>query len=225
MTRTSRTWFQVVVGLGFLVTALFLPAGRLDYWQGWIYLGLSLAVLLVTGYVLRDNPGLIAERLYPGRGMKAWDKVYFGLSAPLYFGALFLAGLDAGRGHWTGKFPSGLYAVGILLFLLGQFLFLWAKKANSYFSSVVRIQADRGQTVCRAGPYRYVRHPGYLAGILFGLATPLILGSAWALVPQSLAALLLVGRTALEDSTLKKELPGYREYARAVPCRLVPRVW
>jgi protein-S-isoprenylcysteine O-methyltransferase Ste14 len=225
MTATARIWFQVVTGAIFLVIALFVPAGRLDYWQGWVYLGLSLVVLLVSTYVLRDDPGLIAERLYPGKGMKAWDKVYFAVSSPLYVVAIFLAGLDAGRGHWTGELPAGVYAFGILIFVLGQALFLWAKRRNSYFSSVVRIQMDRGQKVCRAGPYRYVRHPGYLAGILFGLATPLVLGSAWALIPQALAALLLVGRTALEDRTLKEELPGYEEYARSVTCLLVPRVW
>ncbi|MGE5740643.1 MAG: methyltransferase family protein, partial [Candidatus Aminicenantes bacterium RBG_16_66_30] len=89
----------------------------------------------------------------------------------------------------------------------------------------VRIQTDRGQTVCREGPYRFCRHPGYLGGLLFGLSTPIILGSYWALVPQALAAVLLVGRTFLEDRMLKRDLLWYAEYTRAVRSRLLPGVW
>jgi protein-S-isoprenylcysteine O-methyltransferase Ste14 len=94
-----------------------------------------------------------------------------------------------------------------------------------FFSSVVRIQLDRGQTVCTDGPYRYVRHPGYVGGILFGLATPLILGSLWALIPQGLAALLLVWRTAREDRTLQAELPGYEQFMQQTRYRLLPNIW
>jgi len=85
--------------------------------------------------------------------------------------------------------------------------------------------SHRGHTVATGGPYRYVRHPGYLGSILFQIATPLILGSLWALIPGVLAALLLVVRTALEDGTLQDELDGYNEYARRVRYRLLPGVW
>ena len=98
--------------------------------------------------------------------MKSWDRVYSAVSTPLYFGSLVLAGLDAGRRHWTPRLPLLLYVGIIVLYCLGQSLMLWAKRANNFFSSVVRIQADRGQTVCCEGPYRYVRHPGYLGGLL-----------------------------------------------------------
>jgi len=90
---------------------------------------------------------------------------------------------------------------------------------------VVRIQADRGQTVCRDGPYRYVRHPGYTGGILFAASMGLVLGSIWATAPQLIASLLLVWRTALEDKMLQAELAGYAEYARETRYRLVPGVW
>jgi len=89
----------------------------------------------------------------------------------------------------------------------------------------VRIQSDRGQTVCKDGPYRFVRHPGYVGGILFGLASPLVLGSFWALIPALAGAMLLVVRTYLEDRTLKEELRGYNEYAREVRHRLIPHIW
>jgi protein-S-isoprenylcysteine O-methyltransferase Ste14 len=157
--------------------------------------------------------------------MKPWDKVYFVLSTPLWFVMVIVAALDAGRYGWGPNVPTAVVVAGALFYALGQSLFLWAKAVNRFFSAVVRIQTERGQTVCRDGPYRFVRHPGYLSGVLFGPAGPLVLGSFWALIPAVLAALLLVVRTALEDKTLQAELPGYRDYARDVRFKLIPGVW
>jgi protein-S-isoprenylcysteine O-methyltransferase Ste14 len=216
---------RTVAGLAAVALFLFIPAGRLDYWQAWLYLGLSLAVLLVTRWVLRGNPGLIEERMKPGAGMKTWDKWYFALSTPLYLVMLVIAGLDVGRSGWTGPLPAWLYLIAITVFLLGQGIFLWAKRVNNFFAAVVRIQTERGQTVCQEGPYRYLRHPGYLGGLLFGLSSPLVLGSLLAMIPAALAAVLLVIRTVLEDRTLQAELPGYIAYTREVKYRLLPGVW
>jgi protein-S-isoprenylcysteine O-methyltransferase Ste14 len=225
MTLRGQMWIRAVVGSLVLVALVFFPAGRFDYWQGWAYIGLSLIVVLLSGWLLRGDPGLIAERLHPGEGMKSWDKVYYAVSTPLNLIAVAVAGFDAGRGAFTGRLPVWVYASGFVIYGLGQSLFLWSKKANPYFSSVVRIQTDRGQTVCCRGPYRFIRHPGYLAGLLFGLATPLLLGSLWALIPQALSAILLLARTVLEDQTLISELPDYPDYARRVTWRLMPGVW
>jgi protein-S-isoprenylcysteine O-methyltransferase Ste14 len=96
---------------------------------------------------------------------------------------------------------------------------------NAFFSCTVRIQEERGHVVVSEGPYRYVRHPGYVGFIVSGLVTPIVLDSLWALVPAALAASLLVFRTSLEDSTLRKELSGYDEYAGRVRYRLLPGVW
>lgn len=211
-----------IIGAGALI---FLSAGRLDYWQGWVYLGLTAASLAVTAWVLWGNPELISERLQPGGGVPSWDKLYFALSTPLYFVAIAVSGLDAGRFGWSGPLPALAYAAGFLAFLLGQALFLWAKAVNRFFSSVVRIQSERGHSVVDQGPYRVVRHPGYVAGLLFGLSAPLILGSYWGMIPQGIAALLLVWRTAREDRFLRRNLPGYDDFAREVRWRLVPGIW
>ncbi len=218
-------WVRSAAGLAVMAGLVFLSAGRLDYWQGWVFSALSLAVVLLSGWLLRNDRGLVAERLRPGRGMKRWDKGYFLLSTPLYFAAVIVAGLDAGRGLWGPSPEPALYLLSLLVFLAGQGLFLWAKKVNPFFSSVARIQADRGQVVCREGPYRFVRHPGYLGGLLYGLATPLVLGSYWGLVPAALAAVMLVVRAGLEDRMLKRDLLWYEEYAETVPFRLVPGLW
>ncbi|MBU0705027.1 MAG: isoprenylcysteine carboxylmethyltransferase family protein, partial [Chloroflexi bacterium] len=104
-------------------------------------------------------------------------------------------------------------------------LFTWGMTANKFFSTSVRIQEERGHTVASEGPYRYVRHPGYVGYIIALFATALALGSLWALVPAVLATCLFVVRTALEDRTLQKELAGYKEYAQQVRYRLLPGVW
>ena len=218
-------WVRSVTGIAVMAGLVFLSSGRLDYWQGWLFFGINLAVVALSAWLLKDDRGLIAERLHPGKGMKWWDKGYYLLSTPLCFAAVVVAGVDAGRRHWSSHPRVVTYALFLVVFLVGQALFLWAKRVNPFFSSVARIQSDRGQSVCRGGPYRFCRHPGYLGGLLFGLMTPLVLGSYWALIPQGLAALFLVGRTALEDHMLKKELLWYEEYAQAVRSRLVPGIW
>lgn len=207
-----------------LLAVVLLAAGRLSYWQGWAYGGSSFLLLAVNYLLLRGRPDLIQERLSPGHGTKWWDKAYFALSTPLFFVAVVLAALDAGRYGWGPQMPLWAYLLAGLAYAAGQALHLWAKATNRWFATVVRIQSDRGQQVCMSGPYRFVRHPGYLGGVLFMLATPLLLGSWLALIPQAVAAGLLVLRTYLEDRTLQAELPGYAEYARKVRKRLCP-IW
>ena len=221
----GHTWFLSILGVAMLVVLLFVAGGRLSYWQAWLYLSANVLFLGLTLWTLRDDASLRQERLFPGRGMKAWDKTYWLVSIPLYFLTIVTAGVDAGRAHWTGRLPALIYALAVLAYGLGQSLTLWAKRVNHFFSSVARLQVDRGQTVCCEGPYRYVRHPGYLGGLVFGLSAPVLLGSLVALVPAALAALALVGRTVLEDGMLLDGLEGYRTYANGVKFRLVPRIW
>jgi protein-S-isoprenylcysteine O-methyltransferase Ste14 len=207
-----------------MIGLLFLVAGRWDYWQAWVYTVINTIVLVLMGTFLTKNSELVEERLNPKAGMKSWDKLYFGVTTPLYMLALVIGGLDA-RFGWTTNMPLTVYWASVLIYLLGQGIFLWARYTNNYFSSVVRIQTDRGHVVCKEGPYRYVRHPGYVGGLLFTITIGLMLGSWWASIPQVLAALMLVWRTAREDRTLQAELPGYAEFTQETKYRLVPGVW
>ena len=225
MKPKTTFWFRSLGALAFTAAVIFLAAGRLDYWQGWVFLGLTAASLLTTIVTLRNNPGLISERTRPGGRMKWWDKGYYLLSTPFWFVTIILASLDAGRRHWSDDLSGIVFLPAIAAFIVGQGLYLWAKAVNPFFSSVARIQTERGQTVCRKGPYRFCRHPGYLGGVLFGLATPLVLGSYWAFLPQAAAVVLLLLRTFLEDRMLKKDLLWYEEYAKTVRFRLVPGIW
>ena len=207
-----------------MIGLLFLVAGHWDFWPAWVYTAINMIVLVLMGTLLTKNSELVEERLNPKEGMKGWDKFYFAVTTPLYMLALVVAGLDA-RFSWTTNMPLVVYGASVLIYLIGQGIFLWARYTNNYFSSVVRIQTDRGQTVCKEGPYRYVRHPGYVGGILFTITIGLMLGSWWASIPQVIAALMLVWRTAREDKTLQAELPGYSEFTKETKYRLIPGVW
>lgn len=205
---------------------LMLSAGRWDWWAGWLYVLIFLAFDAATALVaLPRDPGLLIERSQASPGIKSWDKVIMPVSSGLLpLASWILAGLNQ-RWGWAPPVSRGFVLGGLALTVLGYGLLVWAMAANAFFSPVVRIQAERGHQVADGGPYRYLRHPGYLGAIGFSLGVPLQLGSWWALIPGLAAAGLFILRTALEDRTLAEELPGYEEYRQRVKYRLVPGVW
>jgi protein-S-isoprenylcysteine O-methyltransferase Ste14 len=216
---------QIAIVFAIQATLLFVAAGRIDWTWAWVFLGISLVSVLINGTILlRTSPETIAER---GRAKetKNWDKIVAGLYSLFLFLLLpLVAGLDT-RFGWTGEISSTWNIMGAAVLAIALGLSGWAMIVNAYFSTAVRIQSDRGQTVCRTGPYRFVRHPGYVGFIFQSFATPVLLGSAWGLMLSVAAAAILIIRTSLEDRTLQLELPGYKDYAHEVRYRLVPRVW
>lgn len=222
-----RLWIRKQIIFLIVVAALmFLSAGTLRWMEGWVCLGLMVAIIMFTAAVLiPTNPELIAERSERREGTKSWD-LWLVIPAVLIFPLLtwLTAGLDE-RFGWSGPVPIALWIVAIVLFVAGAMIVLWAMMANRFFSSTVRIQTERNHTVASHGPYRIVRHPGYMGSILYQLATPLVLASWWALVPSALAVVCFIIRTALEDRTLRSELEGYEDYARRVRYRLLPGLW
>jgi protein-S-isoprenylcysteine O-methyltransferase Ste14 len=215
----------IVFMLALEAAILFLAAGRLDWIWAWVFIGINLAVVLVNGTILMStNPEMVAERGRP-KEVKNWDKAVSGLWAIAQYLAIpLVAGLDA-RFGWTRGFGTVWNIAGAAVFTAGMALFGWAMITNAYFSTAARIQNDRGQTVCRSGPYRFVRHPGYSGTVLQSAGTSLLLGSLWSLIPTAAAIVCMVARTVLEDRMLQNELPGYQDFVRDVPQRLVPGVW
>ena len=215
-----------VVSMVVFVAAFFLLAGRIDWIAGWAYLGLTLCGQSASALSLwRRDPELLRRRAEMGEGTKTWDKTCLGLFGTAYMAIVLVAALDAGRFGWS-TMPLWLWPVGAGLYALFFGLITWAMAANTFFEKTVRIQHDRGHRVIDSGPYRFVRHPGYVA-VLFGflLPPPLLLGSWWALIPAFVAAALLIVRTALEDRTLRRELSGYEDYAQRVRYRLILGIW
>jgi protein-S-isoprenylcysteine O-methyltransferase Ste14 len=146
------------------------------------------------------------------------------MAVSIGFPMVVVAGLYH-RFDWSPEFPLWLIVIGFILISLGYAFAAWALAENRFFSSVVRIQTDRGHVVCDSGPYRFVRHPGYAGSFLSLFGIVLALGSLWTLIPAAVASIITVIRTALEDQTLQEELPGYRDYARRVRFRLVPGIY
>jgi protein-S-isoprenylcysteine O-methyltransferase Ste14 len=211
-----------------LLAILFIAAGTLNWPMAWAYAIQAAAIAFGSRLIMiRRYPDLAAERAQSlsAEGAKSWDKIIVRLVAivgPLL--TLIVCGLDM-RFGWRPEIPLAGQIVAFVLMVLGSLLGTWAMLVNRFFSAVVRIQTDRGHTVVTDGPYRFIRHPGYAGGVVANLAGPLALGSVWALIPGALVALLTVFRTALEDKTLREELPGYQEYTQRVRYRLLPWVW
>lgn len=217
-----RRVIQLALMLLIFAASLFLTAGRLDWIMAWVYLGLYVGMIIANAMVMERD--LVAERARIGEGTKDWDRVLGSLSIFLVTpGALIVAGLDK-RFGWS-QLPPAVQIVAAGLVILGSALTVWAIASNKFFSGTVRIQKDRGHTVVSAGPYAFVRHPGYLAWCVSAPAIPLMLGSLCGLIPAMLGLCALVIRTALEDRTLREELPGYQDYARRVRYRLLPGLW
>jgi protein-S-isoprenylcysteine O-methyltransferase Ste14 len=210
---STRQWIRLVVVYLLIPLILLICGGDIGWWQAWLYSLLIFAAgLWGRMWAEQRHPGLMAERqnIENIQNAKAWDRVLAPLMAvSVGFPMVIVAGLDH-RYNWSPEFPLWLIVLGFILISLGYAFAAWALAENRFFSSVVRIQTDRGHVVCDSGPYRFVRHPGYAGNIppLFGIV--LALSSVWSLIPAAVALIVTVIRTALEDRTLQERRVRYR---------------
>jgi len=220
---------RLILGVGWtlliFVLCLFLPAGTWAWSRKWLLFFVSVAAsIVITLYLRRVNPDVIAARVNRHDGTKGWDRILLGIFIPTLTMTISVAALDDGRFHWS-HVPWWACVLGYVLLVAGLANMTWAESVNRFFEPTVHVQNDRGHRVIDNGPYALVRHPGYVAVCLLVLGMPLSLGSLWALIPGILSCLLLVVRTITEDRTLRDELTGYEEYAQRVRYRLIPGVW
>ena len=221
----ARHLLREAISLLTVAAVLFASAGTLAWWGAWAMLAVTGAWIAgMTIIVQRRSPGLFAERLEVRPGARRWDVAYTSLHGLLQLVTFIVAGLDQ-RFGWTVGLSVAAQGLALVACVLGYAFFLWAVRSNPFFSQIVRIQAERGHTVATQGPYRFVRHPGYLGGVVTQIGVPVLLGSWPALTLGFVDALSLIVRTAVEDRTLHADLPGYAEYACRVRYRLVPGVW
>lgn len=221
-----RRWL-IREAMGVLVVAatLFIPAGRLDWWQGWALVGIYAVWSAANALILMPrNPELLVERASRRKDSATWDTLILSIIGLTTMVKHVVAGLDV-RWGWTTRMPLALQISALVIAALGYALGTWAMASNPFFSLVNRIQEDRRHAVATSGPYQVVRHPAYIGTIVFELATPILLGSVWAFIPAGLIVLLTVVRTVLEDKALHEELPGYAEYAQRTRYRLLPGIW
>ena len=223
--KSIHLLIKSLTGTLFFLLILFICAGRINYWQGWLYATICIISVLLNSFALRNKGELAEERSEVKSGTKSWDKVITGFSAVTLIIIYIVAGLDSGRFHWSPGFHWSINAIGVILVLLGEVIFLMAQKQNKFFSSLMRIQTDRGHTVCNTGIYKIIRHPAYFGNVITAIGIPLILGSLWGFIPSFVSVLLTITRTSLEDKTLINELDGYSDYTSSTRYRLIPYIW
>jgi protein-S-isoprenylcysteine O-methyltransferase Ste14 len=224
MSRTKVILYAVGSPLA-LFALVFQPAGRIDWTPGWIFIAVLVATFGLSALLLaRVNPMIYRARSRFQPGTKKWDLALLAVLFPAMIAEIPLATLDAGRMGWSDV-PLWVIGTGYILLIGGIAVTAWAQAVNPFFEPGVRIQTERAQRVITSGPYRVVRHPGYIAAIAMFIGIPLALASWWAPLPAALAIALLVVRTSLEDRLLKAELSGYVDYARRTRYRLLPRLW
>lgn len=209
-----------------MAVAFFIAAGRVDISRAWVAFGIHfLGAIGGAALLWRYAPGLANQRASIRQGTKKWDKVVLASYLFLVLAVTpIVAGLDVGRFQHAQMNHICLF-LGIVFYLGFFILFHWAMLSNEHFEGSARIQSDRKHTVMTNGPYRLVRHPGYVGMFLLCFADSFIIGSYYSLVPSLLAACVTIIRTFLEDRMLRLELAGYPEYAQRIRYRLIPGLW
>lgn len=230
----KKKTFSIKVILQLVIVVVILPllpiliTWRWNWWEAWIY-----ALTLFFGFAIsrilaaRKHPGIIAERAgsMSRKDAKPWDRV---LAPTLAFGSILvplISGLEE-RFQWTpDPLPVAIKIAAIVIMIMAYIFSSWAFVENAFFSGIVRLQTERGHTVCDSGPYKLIRHPGYAGGFWSYIMMPLILDSYWSFIPVVLLSIIMIIRTKLEDQMLQQELSGYSEYALKVKYRLFPGIW
>lgn len=224
MSRSSVIGYAIGLPVA-LLALIFLPAGSITWGPGWVFVAVLVAAFGISALVLaRVNPIIYRARSRFQPGTKTWDKALLAIVLPTMVAILPVAALDAGRFRWS-VVPDWVVVAGYVAAVVGIAVTAWAQAVNPFFEPGVRIQSERHHHVIGTGPYRFVRHPGYVAALMLFFGLALALGSFWALVPAALASAALVLRTFWEDQLLQAELPGYADYASHVRSRLLPGIW
>ena len=222
-------WLRFILRMALFALMLFWPAGTWDWWEAWVVLAMWFVFgLWLNAYLLYRDPELLSERLnlLPlQKDQKSWDKLLVSMFILAWLALYIVPGLDVVRYGWSESLPLWLKIIAMIVHVPCFVLLGWVMHENTYLSQVVKIDQQRDHHVITTGPYALVRHPMYTVVIVLLYATPLALGSRYALPLAVYITVLIIIRTWLEDRTLHQELPGYTEYARQTRYRLVPGVW
>jgi protein-S-isoprenylcysteine O-methyltransferase Ste14 len=210
-----------LLSLFYVALMIFIPAGSLKFWNGWLFMGaLFIPMVFILIYLLVKEPELLTRRLKTKEKEKT-QKAYQALSIIVCLIAFIVPGLDF-RFNWSNV-PLSIVLISTLIMMSGYLMFFIVMKQNTYASRVIEIQDE--QKLVDTGLYSFIRHPMYLAGIfLFGFA-PLVLGSYYALIPMVFIPILLIIRIKNEEKVLINGLKGYDEYMKKVKYRLLPFIW
>jgi protein-S-isoprenylcysteine O-methyltransferase Ste14 len=208
-----------------MAVILFVAGGSIRWLGGWLWLVSFTLLSLISTLVVPFDQEMIEGRTSIKPDVKTWDKwLVIVLNSMMPLGQIILAGLDH-RFKWSGSVSLWLMIAATLVGSLFYGMSVWAAAVNKFYERFVRIQKERGHRPITGGPYRIVRHPGYLGLLVWLALMPLMLNTFWLYVMNGLMMVGLIVRTALEDRTLRAELDGYEAYAHQTRYRLIPGIW
>ena len=223
-TLVYQAWVRSALFVLAMAAILFVPAGSLDFWQGWLYSFVFVAATTtISIYFLKHDPKLVERRMHAGplAEDRLSQKIIMAITLLGFVLALVLPGLDH-RWHWSAV-PLWLVLAANIGVALTFVIFFIVLKQNRYAASTTRVEA--GQPVISTGVYSIVRHPMYSGALLLLVITPLALGSFWAMLLVVPLVPVLIWRLLDEENFLKQNLPGYVDYCRMIRFRLIPRIW
>ena len=222
---TKELFFQAILkfilGVVLIGLLVFLPAGTLAFFNGWLFMGILFVPMFCAGLVMMaKNPTLLQKRLN-AKEEQAEQSMVVKLSGLMFLVGFILAGLDF-RFHWL-VLPGWVSIVATVLFLLSYLLYAEVLRENTYLSRTIEVQEN--QKVIDTGLYGIVRHPMYSATLVLFLSMPLVLGSAISFLVFLAYPLIIAKRIRNEEQVLAEGLPGYTEYKQKVRWRLIPYIW
>lgn len=222
---TMKLWIQALAkflfGVILIGVLIFLPAGTLSFFHGWLFMGLLFVPMFFAGLVMMfTNPNLLKSRLNAKEKQRDQDAV-IKLSGLMFLAGFIVAGLNFRFGWFM--LPRGVVIGASVVFLAAYILYAEVLRENTYLSRTIEVQDH--QKVIDTGLYAVVRHPMYSATLLLFLSMPLVLGSIYAFLIFLAYPFIIAKRIKGEEEFLEKELKGYREYKQKVKYRLIPFVW
>ena len=222
---TIKLFIQAITKFlfGFVLIGLliFLPAGTLSFFNGWLFMGILFVPMFIAGIVMMfKNPDLLKSRL-DAKEKQREQSIVVKLSGLMFMSGFIVAGLDFRFGWLT--LPKGVVIVAAIVFLVAYILYAEVLRENTYLSRTIEVQEN--QKVIDTGLYGIVRHPMYSVTLLLFLSMPLVLGSIYSFLIFLSYPFIIAKRIKGEEEFLEKELNGYREYKQKVRYRLIPFIW
>lgn len=212
---------KFLLGVALVGVLIFLPAGTLSFFNGWLLMGILFIPMFFAGSVMMiKNPRLLESRLHAKEKQQEQNLVVK-LSGLMFLVGFIVAGLGARFGWFT--LPLGVSVAAAVVFLIAYVLYAEVLRENAYLSRTIEVQEN--QTVVDTGLYGIVRHPMYSVTLLLFLSMPLVLGSVYAFLIFLAYPFIIAKRIKHEEEFLENELDGYREYKQKVKFRLIPFIW
>ena len=212
---------KFILGVVLIGALIFWPANTLDYWNGWLFMGLLFIPMFIAGIVMMiKSPELLKKRLN-AKEKQGEQKQVLLFSGLMFLVGFVLAGLNF-RFSWI-ILPKSVVIIASVLFVIAYIIYAEVLRENAYLSRVIEVQEN--QKVIDTGLYGIVRHPMYMATILLFLAMPLVLGSIISFVIFLIYPIIIAKRIKNEEEVLEKDLEGYSEYKKKVKYKMIPFIW